>query len=107
MPFNVGFGSFGGHGGSVPSPFDALNGPRLAGPDGSHPLHDVRAEELLRPSDGVVARARPWPATVALSPRSVGSASWTWILVTPGMNRSSIKGVTAEIGRWPSCRLGN
>ena len=54
MPFNVGLGSFGSHTGSAPSPFDALNGPRLAGPDGSHPLHDVRAEELLRPSDGAV-----------------------------------------------------
>jgi hypothetical protein len=54
MPFSLGLGSFGGHSGSAPSPFDALNGPRLAGPDGSHPLHDVRAEELLRPTDGAV-----------------------------------------------------
>jgi hypothetical protein len=51
-----GFGSFGafGHSGSSPEPFDAINGPRLAGPQGSHPLHDVRAEELLRPSDDAV-----------------------------------------------------
>ena len=52
IPFGI--GSFGGHSGSAPSPFDALNGPRLAGPSGSHPLHYVRAEELLRPSDGAV-----------------------------------------------------
>jgi hypothetical protein len=42
-----------GHSGSAPAPFDALNGPRLAGPSGSHPLHDVRAEELVRSSDEV------------------------------------------------------
>jgi hypothetical protein len=45
---------FSGHTGSAPSPFDALNGPRLAGPEGSHPLHSVAAEELLRPTDGAV-----------------------------------------------------
>ena len=39
---------FFGHSGSAPAPFDALDGPRLAGPDGSHPLHDVRPEELVR-----------------------------------------------------------
>ena len=38
-----------GHSGSAPAPFDALDGPRLAGPEGSHPLHDVRAEELVQP----------------------------------------------------------
>jgi hypothetical protein len=42
----------GGHTGSAPSPFDAINGYRLAGPQGSHPLHSVRSEELVRPSDG-------------------------------------------------------
>lgn len=41
-----------GHRGSAPSPFDALNGPRLAGHQSSHPLHDVRAEDLLNPGDG-------------------------------------------------------
>jgi hypothetical protein len=45
-------GSFGPHNGSAPEPFDALNGPRLAGSQGSHPLHDVRAADLVRPSDG-------------------------------------------------------
>ena len=49
-----GLGSFGLHSGSAPEPFDALNGPRLAGPQGSHPLHNVRAEELVRPTDGAV-----------------------------------------------------
>ena len=57
MPFNVsvgGVGLFGGRSGSSPGPFDAINGPRLAGPTGSHPLHYVRPEELLRPGDGSV-----------------------------------------------------
>jgi hypothetical protein len=45
---------FGSHSGSAPSPFDALNGPRLAGFEGSHPLHGVQAQELVRPSDGPV-----------------------------------------------------
>jgi hypothetical protein len=42
-----------GHSGSAPPPFDALNGSRLAGPSGSHPLHAVRADELVRSSDAV------------------------------------------------------
>jgi hypothetical protein len=55
MVVNLGFGAvFGGHTGSSPSPFDAINGPRLAGGEGSHPLHSVAAEELLRPTDGAV-----------------------------------------------------
>jgi hypothetical protein len=56
MSINIGFGgiSLGSHSGSAPSPFDALNGPRLAGGEGSHPLHSVAAEELLRPTDGAV-----------------------------------------------------
>jgi hypothetical protein len=41
---------FTSHEGSCPEPFDALNGHRLAGPQGSHPLHAVRPEDLLRPS---------------------------------------------------------
>ncbi len=49
---SIGFVS---HTGSAPSPFDAINGPRLAGGDGSHPLHSVSAEELLRPTDGAMA----------------------------------------------------
>jgi hypothetical protein len=41
---------FTSHSGSCPEPFDALNGSRLAGPQGSHPLHYVRPDELVRPS---------------------------------------------------------
>jgi hypothetical protein len=52
MPFTISLGSFGGHTGSSPSPFDAIDGTRLAGPDGSHPLHSVIAGELVRPSSG-------------------------------------------------------
>lgn len=55
MSINVGFGSFGGHSGSAPAPFDAMNGFRLAGPQGSHPLHAIRAEDLLRSCDGPVS----------------------------------------------------
>ncbi len=51
---SIGFGLFGGRTGSAPSPFDAINGPRLAGSDGSHPLHFVAAEELVKPTDGAV-----------------------------------------------------
>ena len=54
MVSSLGFGLFSGHSGSAPSPFDAINGPRLAGPAGSHPLHSVAAEELLKPTDGAV-----------------------------------------------------
>ena len=57
MSINLGFGGInigGGHSGSAPSPFNALNGPRLAGGEGSHPLHAVAAEELLAPTDGAV-----------------------------------------------------
>jgi hypothetical protein len=50
----VGISSF-GHSGSAPSPFDALNGPRLAGSEMSHPLHGVRADDLLNPGDGSLA----------------------------------------------------
>jgi hypothetical protein len=42
------------HEGHCPEPFDALNGRRLAGGQGSHPLHGVTADELLRPASGPV-----------------------------------------------------
>jgi hypothetical protein len=43
--------------GNAPSPFDAINGHRLAGSSGSHPLHDVRIEDLVSPgSDGLDGR---------------------------------------------------
>jgi hypothetical protein len=57
MPISInlgGLGSFHLRSGSAPSPFDAINGPRLAGPQGSHPLHEVRAEELVKPVEGGV-----------------------------------------------------
>lgn len=59
MDFALGFGGGGafGRSGSAPSPFDALNGSRLAGHQGSHPLHEVRAADLLRESDGALAGA--------------------------------------------------
>ena len=41
--------------GSCPAPFSALNGSRLAGPDGSHPLHSVAIPELVTPFSGAVA----------------------------------------------------
>ena len=54
MASGFGLGFMVGHTGSAPSPFDALDGPRLAGSEGSHPLHSVAAEELLDPTDGAV-----------------------------------------------------
>lgn len=43
------------HSGSCPAPFSAINGFRLAGPDGSHPLHRVAIPELVKPYSGAVA----------------------------------------------------
>lgn len=43
---------FTSHSGNAPSPFDALNGYRLAGSSGSHPLHDVSIADLVRTTDG-------------------------------------------------------
>jgi hypothetical protein len=53
MSFSLGFG-WTGRSGSAPSPFDAVDGSRLAGLAGSHPLHQVAVEELVRPSSGPV-----------------------------------------------------
>ncbi len=53
VSINLGSGfSMFGHTGSSPSPFDAVDGHRLAGPSSSHPLHDVTVDELVRPSSG-------------------------------------------------------
>ncbi len=38
--------------GSAPGPFDGLDGGRLAGPTGSHPLAGLSAQDLLRPATG-------------------------------------------------------
>ena len=53
ITFGGGFGMT-SHQGHCPEPFDALNGNRLAGSQGSHPLHSVTPGELLRPSSGHV-----------------------------------------------------
>jgi hypothetical protein len=42
------------HQGHCPEPFDAINGSRLGGSEGSHPLHFVRADELVRATSGKV-----------------------------------------------------
>ena len=45
---------YGGKEGSSPAPFDAVDGTRLAGPSGSHPLAAVGLDELVRTdSDGL------------------------------------------------------
>ena len=48
-----GFG-YGGKSGSSPAPFDAVDGSRLAGPSGSHPLAAIGLDELVQTaSDGL------------------------------------------------------
>jgi len=56
VSISFGGGGFGFtmHQGHCPEPFDAANGTRLAGGEGSHPLHVVAAEDLLRPASGQV-----------------------------------------------------
>ncbi len=58
---SISFGSSGFgftmHEGHCPEPFDAVNGRLLAGSEGSHPLHTVRPEDLLRASSGQVEGA--------------------------------------------------
>jgi hypothetical protein len=49
----MGFGTS-WHEGHCPEPFNAANGTRLAGFEGSHPLHGVRAEDLVRGYSGKV-----------------------------------------------------
>ena len=46
--------SYSGKSGSAPTPFDNVDGYRLVGPQGSHPLAALSIEELLKPrSDGL------------------------------------------------------
>jgi len=93
MVMNIGFGLVGGHSGSAPSPFDALNGPRLAGPEGSHPLHSVAAEELLRPTDGALA------GQIALDhPARIGDGITGHIKFTATMAISSRKAYLRLVG---------
>jgi hypothetical protein len=56
ISFGGGSGGFGFsmHEGHCPEPFDAANGTRLAGSEGSHPLHGIGPEQLVRPSSGKV-----------------------------------------------------
>jgi hypothetical protein len=50
----AGIGGWSGHTGSAPTPFDNVDGFRLAGPQGSHPLAALSIEEMLRArSDGL------------------------------------------------------
>jgi hypothetical protein len=56
---SISFGGSGGfgfsmHEGHCPEPFDAANGTRLAGSEGSHPLHGIGPEQRVRPSSGKV-----------------------------------------------------
>jgi hypothetical protein len=55
--FGSSSGGFGytAHQGHCPEPFDAMNGYRLAGPDGAHPLHAVGPQDLVRPSSDQVS----------------------------------------------------
>ena len=47
-------GSYSGRSGSAPTPFDNVDGYRLVGPQGSHPLAALSIDELLRGrSDGL------------------------------------------------------
>ncbi len=56
MSVSFDFGSsFHARSGTAPEPFDAINGTRLAGPEGSHPLHAVSPEELVRPGRGPIS----------------------------------------------------
>jgi len=55
-PIGGGVG-WGGHTGSCPSPFDAIDGHRLTGASGTHPLHFIGVDELVRPSNGPIAGA--------------------------------------------------
>ena len=81
------------HEGSSPSPFDALDGHRLAGPNGSHPLHSVRIEELVRPVGG------PLGGGVAIGgPVRVGESISGRISVTPAQDIHARSAVLRLVG---------
>jgi hypothetical protein len=95
MSINLGFGglSLGSHTGSAPSPFNALNGPRLAGSENSHPLHSVAAEELLSPTDGAIV------GEFALDrPAMVGEGITGRLRLTAGQNVSARKAYLRLVG---------
>jgi hypothetical protein len=68
---NIGFS--GGHSGSAPEPFNAIDGHRLAGGEGSHPLHGVRADELVSAGDGPVSATFTLDAPVVVGGTITGS----------------------------------
>ena len=59
------------HAGSSPTPFDGIDFARLAGPEGSHPLEHVRADDLLVPAsnevEGEIAFDQPAEVGVGLT----------------------------------------
>lgn len=74
MSLSIGGLSFGaGHSGAAPEPFNAIDGGRLAGGDGSHPLHDVAVEELVKAGDGPIAGTFVLDAPVVVGETITGS----------------------------------
>jgi hypothetical protein len=65
----------GGHSGSCPSPFDAIDGGRLAGPSGSHPLYNVRIDDLVKPCGGPIEGAITLDAPVRVGEQISGRFS--------------------------------
>lgn len=125
MSISFSIGGFGGgsygHGGSAPSPFDALNGGRLAGNEFSHPLHSVRPDELLNPGDGSLTGritvdggpamvGRPirgtieLTATEAISARSANLRLVGLRLREMPQSRSEGTGSNARVERWVEAR---
>ena len=81
------------HEGSSPSPFDAVDRHRLAGPNGSHPLHFVRIEELVRPVGG------PLGGGVGIGgPVRVGESISGRISVTPAQDIHARSAVLRLVG---------
>ena len=74
---------FGGHRGSAPTPFDAVDFARLAGPEGSHPLAAITIEELLA---GKLPDIPPTHATFQRAER----------IAAPGQQQASLFGTGTE-----------
>jgi len=125
MSFSIKLGGLGGgsfgHGGSAPSPFDAINGTRLAGNEYSHPLHDVRPDELLNPGDGSVTGritidggpamvGRPIRGTIELTATDAITARSAHLrlvglrLRETQQSRSQGTGSNARVERWVEAR---
>lgn len=86
---SIGFG--GGHSGSAPEPFDAIDGGRLAGGEGSHPLHGVVPEELVKPSD------RPIAGTFTIDRPVVVGETITGSLALQALDRIEARGATLRL----------